>query len=135
MNQLGGPFDPDVGAANFDHSQRVGCIPFSFSPVTTANPAKAGEVLIAEASSLGPTVPGVDPGKPFPTNSPFQVNSPVQVTVNGVSAEVINTIGWPGLVNTYRVDFRMPAATTAGTTSIQITAVWVAGPAVGIAAQ
>ena len=106
-----------------------------FSAVTAAKPAKAGEVLIAEATGLGPTVPGVDPGQPFPTGPLFQVNSPVQLTVNGVPAEVINTLGWPGLMDTYRVDFRVPAGTTTGMASIQITAAWIAGPAVGIAAQ
>ena len=89
------------------------------SPVTAAKPAKAGEVLIVEATGLGPTVPGVDPGQPFPTDSLFQVNSPVDVTVNGRPAEVINSIGWPGLVDTYRIDFRAPDGTTAGMASIQ----------------
>jgi uncharacterized protein (TIGR03437 family) len=106
-----------------------------FSPVTAAKPAKAGEVLIVEATGLGPTVPGVDPGQPFPTDSLFQVNSPVDVTVNGRPAEVINSIGWPGSVDTYRIDFRVPDGTTAGMASIQITAAWIAGPGVRIAIQ
>ncbi len=106
-----------------------------FSPVTAAMPAKAGELLIVKATGLGPTVPGVDPGQPFPTDSLLQVNSPMDVTVNGSPAEVINSIGWPGLVDTYRVDFRVPAGATAGTASIQITAAWIAGTAVGIAVQ
>ena len=106
-----------------------------FSPVTAAKPAKAGEVLIVEATGLGPTVPGVDPGQPFPTDSLFQVNSPVDVTVNGRPAEVINNIGWTGLVDTYRIDFRVPDGTTAGMASIQITAAWISGTAVGIAVQ
>ena len=99
-----------------------------FSPVTAANPAKAGEVLIAAATGLGPTVPGVDPGQPFPTDSRVQVNSPVDVTVNGSPAEVTNAIGWPGLVDTYRIDFRVPGGTTAGTVPVKITAAWIAGP-------
>ena len=41
-----------------------------FSPVTAAKPAKAGEVLIVKATSLGPTLPGIDPGQPFPTERP-----------------------------------------------------------------
>ena len=106
-----------------------------FSPVTAAKPAKAGEVLIVQATGLGPTVPGVDPGQPFPTDSLFQVNSPVDVTVNGRPAEVINNIGWPGSVDTYRIDFRAPDGTTAGMASIQITAAWIAGTAVGISVQ
>ena len=106
-----------------------------FSPVTAAKPAKAGEVLIVEATGLGPTVPGVDPGQSFPTDSLFQVNSPVDITVNGRPAEVINNTGWPGLVDTYRIDFRVPDGTTAGMASIQITAAWIAGTAAGIAVQ
>jgi hypothetical protein len=106
-----------------------------FSPVTAARPARAGEVLIVTATGLGPTVPGVDPGHPFPTDSRFQVNSPVDVTVNGRPAEVINSVGWPGLVDTYRIDFRVPDGTMAGMASIQITAAWIAGPDGRIAIQ
>jgi uncharacterized protein (TIGR03437 family) len=91
--------------------------------------------LIVEATGLGPTVPGVDPGQPFTTDSLFQVNSPVDVTVNGRPAEVINNIGWAGFVDTYRIDFRVPDGTRAGMASIQITAAWIAGTAVGIAVQ
>jgi len=106
-----------------------------FSPVTAAKPAKAGEVLIVQASGLGPTVPGVDPGQPFPTDSLSQVNSPLDVAVNGRPAEVINSIGWPGLVDTYRIDFRAPGGTTAGMASIQITAAWISGAPVSIPVQ
>ena len=106
-----------------------------FSPVTAANPAKAGEVLIATATGLGPTVPAVDPGQPFPPDSRHQVNSPVDVTLNGSPAEVVNAIGWPGSVDTYRIDFRVPAGITTGMTSIQIAAAWIAGPDARIAIQ
>jgi uncharacterized protein (TIGR03437 family) len=77
----------------------------------------------------------VDPGQPFPADAILPVNSPVAVTVNGNPAEAINSIGWPGLTDTYRVDFRVPGGTTAGTASIQLTAAWIAGPAVRIATQ
>jgi uncharacterized protein (TIGR03437 family) len=106
-----------------------------FSPVTAAKPAKAGEVLIVRASGLGPTRPGVNPGQPFPMDTRQDVNSPVDVTVNGQSAAVVNKLGWPGLVDTYRVDFRVPDGTAAGTASIQLTAAWITGPAVNIAVQ
>ena len=42
-----------------------------FSLVTSAKPARAGEVLILVATGLGPTRPGVDPGEPFPVGPPF----------------------------------------------------------------
>jgi uncharacterized protein (TIGR03437 family) len=99
--------------------------------VTTAS----GPAVFVEATGLGPTVPGVDPGQPFPADSQSQVNSPVDVTLNGRPAEVIDNIGWAGFVDTYRIDFRVPDGTTAGMASIQITAAWIAGPALRIAIQ
>ena len=104
-----------------------------FSPVTAAQPAKAGEVLIAKATGLGPTVPGINPGQPFPLDATQEVNSPVEVSVNGQSAEVINKIGWPGLVDTYRIDFRVPDGTAAGPAGVQLTAAWIAGSPSNIA--
>src|SRR5260370_24125296 len=106
-----------------------------FSPITTAKPARAGEVLIARATGLGPTLPGVNPGQPFPLDAVQQVNSPVEVSVNGQSAEVINKIGWPGFVDTYRVDFRVPDGTTARAATIQMSAALIARPPVSIALQ
>ncbi len=106
-----------------------------FSPVTAARPARSGEVLMVQATGLGPTVPGVDPGQPFPTAAHLPVNSPLAVTVNGQEAEVVNAIGWPGLVDTYRVDFRVPSGMVAGTVSVQLTAAWIAGAAVRITVQ
>lgn len=105
-----------------------------FSPVSAAKPARAGEVLIAKASGLGPTVPGVDPGQPFPTDSLQEVNSPVDVTVGGQPADVINKVGWPGLVDTYRVDFRVPSGVT-GTAVVQLAAAWIGGAPVSIPIQ
>jgi hypothetical protein len=106
-----------------------------FSPVSAAKPAKAGEVLIVKATGMGPTVPGVDPGQPFPLDTLQPVNSPVGVSVNGQPAEVVNAIGWPGQVDTFRVDFRMPDDAAPGTDAIQLTAAWIPGPAVGIPVQ
>ena len=107
-----------------------------FSLVTAAKPARAGETLIVVASGLGPTRPGVDPGKPSPASPPFAaVNSPVDVTVNGQAVEVVNALGWPGLVDTYRVDFRIPQGAGAGTATIQVSAAFIAGSEVRIPVQ
>jgi uncharacterized protein (TIGR03437 family) len=106
-----------------------------FSPVTTARPARSGEVLIVKATGLGPTLPGVDPGQAFPLDAAQQVNSPVEVSVNGQSAEVLNKIGWPGLLDTYRVDFRVPDKIATGPAGLQLTAAWIAGPEVKVPVQ
>jgi uncharacterized protein (TIGR03437 family) len=103
-----------------------------FSPVTAAKPAKAGEVLIVKATGLGPTRPGIDPGQPFPADALQEVNSPLEVTVNGQAAEVIDKVGWPGLVDTYRLDFRAPDGITGGTAAIQVTVAWITGTSVNI---
>jgi hypothetical protein len=105
-----------------------------FSQVTSDSPARAGEILTAIATGLGPTRPTIDPGTPFPTEPPFyQVNSPLDVTLNGKAVEIINKIGEPGSTGLYRVDFRVPANTAAGTATIQLTAAWIPGPEVKIA--
>jgi uncharacterized protein (TIGR03437 family) len=104
----------------------------NFSPVTAANPARAGETLVVYAKGLGPTAPSVNPGDPFP-NEPFAIaTSPVEVWVNGKSSLAINQIGVPGSTDTYRVDFRVPDDTAAGTANVQISAAWVKGAAVSI---
>ncbi|MBI3679766.1 MAG: hypothetical protein HY235_05155 [Acidobacteria bacterium] len=106
-----------------------------FSLVTAARPARPGEILSLVASGLGPTRPGVDPGRPFPTNPLAVVNSPVEVTVNGKPAEVLGAVGYPDAVDNYQVNFRIPAETARGSATIQLSAAWIAGPDVRIAVQ
>ena len=106
-----------------------------FARVTAANPATAGETLVLYGTGLGPTRPGVDPGKPF-TSSPDQiVNSPVEVAVNGAPAEVIYAGGFPGAVDGYHVSFRLPPGTAPGEASLRLTAAFIAGPEVKIAVK
>jgi len=106
-----------------------------FSPVTATRPAKADEILMVRATGLGPTLPGINPGQPFSTDTLQQVNSPVAVMVNGQAAEIINSIAWPGQVDTFRMDFRLPNGTPAGTAAIQLSAAWIAGSSVNIPIQ
>jgi uncharacterized protein (TIGR03437 family) len=103
-----------------------------FSPVTASNPATRGEVLIAAATGLGPTVSGKQPGAPFPLESLQEAASPIQVLVNGIAVNPLNQVGWPGTTETYRVDFRVPEEAAAGMASIQLVASWIPGPAIQI---
>jgi len=106
-----------------------------FSPVTAEKPARAGEVLVMSVSGLGPVRPNLDPGKPFPAwqaGKEHMVNSPVEVTINGKAAQVINALGWPGMNNVYRVDFRVPEGTAAGTATLGLSVAWINGPEVKI---
>jgi uncharacterized protein (TIGR03437 family) len=77
----------------------------------------------------------VDPGQAFPTTPLAAVNSPVDVTVNGRPAEVLGAVGYPGAVDGYQVNFRVPADTAKGVATIQVSAAWVVSTAVNIAVQ
>ena len=106
-----------------------------FSLVTSSKPAVSGEVLSLFATGLGPTVPAVDPGQPFPSSPLAAVNSPVEVKVNGKSAEVLGAVGYPGSVDSYQVNFRVPPDTAKGVATIQVAAAWINGTLVGITIQ
>jgi uncharacterized protein (TIGR03437 family) len=88
--------------------------------------------LIVYAKGLGPTTPSFNPGDLF-TREPLAVaTSPVEVLVNGNPSPAINQVGVPGTTDTYRVDFRVPDDTAAGTANAQISSAWVRGAAVPI---
>ena len=106
-----------------------------YTLVSTSKPATAGEVLSLFATGLGPVNPGVDPGQPFPSSPLAVVNSPVQVTVNGKPAEVLGAAGYPGSVDGYQVNFRVPPDTAKGVAGIQVSAAWITGAAVSVAIQ
>ena len=106
-----------------------------FSLVSSSKPAVAGEVLSLFATGLGPTVPAVDPGQPFPSSPLANVNSPIEVMVNGKAAEVLGAAGNPGAVDGYQVNFRVPPDAAKGVASIQVSAAWITGTAVQIAVQ
>lgn len=106
-----------------------------FTTVSGSKPAAPGEILALVASGLGPTRAGVDPGQPFPTAPLAVVNSPVTVTVNGKPAEVLGAVGYPGAVDAYQVNFRVPPDTAKGSATIQVIAAWIPGPSANIMVQ
>jgi hypothetical protein len=106
-----------------------------FGLVSASKPAAPGEILSVFATGLGATHPGVEPGKPFPSAPLSAVNSPVEITVNGKSAEVLSAVGYPGAVDGYQVNFRVPPDTAKGAASIQISAAWISGTPVNISIQ
>ncbi|MDQ2950617.1 MAG: hypothetical protein M3Y27_32580 [Acidobacteriota bacterium] len=79
-----------------------------FSLVTATKPAKAGEILTLFASGLGPTRPGVELGQPCTADPVQVVNSPIEVLVNGKPSEVLYAGGYPGALDRYQVNFRLP---------------------------
>ncbi len=106
-----------------------------FSPVSAANPAKAGEILVMVATGLGPTRPGVDPGQAFPASPLATANSPVAVTINGTAAKLLAAVGYPKSTDGFQVNFEVPPGTAKGSAQVQVSAAWMAGPAVTINVQ
>lgn len=103
--------------------------------VTSANPAVPGEVLALTVKGLGPTVPAVDPGQPFPTTSICVVNSPVEARVNGDSATVVFAGGEPGRVDIFDVEFRVPTNAKSGLATVQLLAGYIKGAPFEISIQ
>jgi uncharacterized protein (TIGR03437 family) len=106
-----------------------------FSLVNPARPTTAGEILSLFATGLGPTRPAVDAGQPFPAKTLANANSPVDVLVNGKPAEVLAAVGYPGAVDGYQVNFRMPPDAAKGTATVQVSAAWIPCAPVNIAVQ
>lgn len=106
-----------------------------FAPVTAARPARPGEVVIIQATGLGPLVPGTTPSSTDPfANPPLEVNSPVEVDVSGQTVPVISKVGWPGQTDVYRLDVRVPAG-TGPAADIRLTAAWIPGSAYRVPIQ
>jgi len=101
--------------------------------VSTANPAQAGELLTLYATGLGATTPAVSTGQPFPTGALSTANAPIEVLVNGQSSGVLYAGGYPGAVDGYQVNFRLPAALSSGNATLHVTAAWIPGPDITIA--
>ena len=106
-----------------------------FSLVSASKPATAGEILSLFATGLGPTRASLDPGQAFPSSPLAVVNSPLAVSLNGKSSEVLGAVGYPGSVDGYQVNFRVPPDTDKGAVSLMLTAAWIPGAPVSIPVQ
>jgi uncharacterized protein (TIGR03437 family) len=106
-----------------------------FTLVTAAKPAAPGEIVSLFATGLGPINQILDPGKPFPSSPLAAVNSPVDVTLNGKTAEVLAAVGYPGTMDHYQINFRVPPDMPKGLAVVQVIAAWIASPEVQIMIQ
>lgn len=75
------------------------------------------------------TKPNITPSNP-PKNFGVATIIADIVAVNGETAEVLAAVGYPGAVDGYQVNFQVPADAAKGVASVQVTAAWIAGPAV-----
>ena len=103
-----------------------------FSRVDANRPAERGEVLTLFAKGLGPTLPPVEEGQPFPSAGLASVVGPVEVTIGGKRAEVLAAVGYPGAVDGYQINFRVPSDAPSGSVSLEVNSAWIAGTPVNI---
>lgn len=83
-------------------------------PVSTDNPATAGEVLVAYATGLGPVTVNVPSGQASPASPPANTSELPTITIGGVPAEVVFSGLAPGFVGLYQVNVRTPLSVAAG---------------------
>ena len=105
----------------------VGALDSDFRRIDEVHPARRGDSVILRVLNLGPTSPGtVPPGmQPFPQDPLAQVNSHVEAVVNGRGVPVGVKVGWPGELNVYRVDLRLPDDIPPGVATVVISAAWI----------
>ena len=59
----------------------------------------------------------------------------VSVQVGIEPAEVLAAVGYPGAVDGYQVNFRVPTGIAAGNATLQISSAWIPGTPVSIAVR
>jgi uncharacterized protein (TIGR03437 family) len=97
-----------------------------FSYVTTAAPAKPGEVIIIYLAGMGATNPPVASGHASPSTPAVLPAAPV-VTVGGENADVLFFGLTPGDVGLYQINLRVPSDTPSGSAPLIVSQNGIAG--------
>ena len=97
-----------------------------FSYVTTAAPAKPGEVIIIYLAGMGATNPPVASGHASPSTPAVLPAAPV-VTVGGENADVLFFGLTPGGVGLYQDNLRVPSDTPSGSAPLIVSQNGIAG--------
>jgi uncharacterized protein (TIGR03437 family) len=92
-----------------------------FSLVTSANPAKGGDVLVVFSTGLGQTTPALETGTvTTPPQGGFNNTAKVTATIGGVAATVLYSIASPGFVGLYQTAVKVPDDFPAGPTPLAL---------------
>lgn len=98
-----------------------------FTPVTATHPAQSGEILILQIRAGWPTQPTLEAGQVYTTDPWHAVSIPVEAVANDVPMEVVNSLGWPGTRDLYRVDVRVPGGLTPGPAKLRVSGAYLPG--------
>ncbi len=107
--------DPASGIGAFLHGADL-------SPVTSANPARAGETIVLYCTGLGSTSPPPVDGQPAPADVLSPAVSPPVVTVGATQANVRFAGLAPLYAGLYQINFDVPSGTGAGNVTVKVTA-------------
>jgi uncharacterized protein (TIGR03437 family) len=92
-----------------------------FSLVTSASPAKPGEVLIMYLVGMGATNPSVASGAPSPSSPLATVTLQPTVTVGSQPANISFAGLTPFSVGLYQIDFQVPSNASSGNLNVVVT--------------
>jgi uncharacterized protein (TIGR03437 family) len=82
--------------------------------VDSANPAKAGDVVVVYCTGLGATNPAARSGEAAPADPLAKVTTPVEVLIGGQKGVVHYAGLTPGFVGLYQVNVQIPSGVTPG---------------------
>lgn len=106
------------------------------SMVSSSNPAHAGDVLVFYTTGMGQTTPVLLTGGTVPLGPPYFNTAPVTVTIGGVDAGVIYSIGAPPYVaGLYQMAVTVPAGLGPGSQPVVATSGGLRSNTVNIAIQ
>jgi uncharacterized protein (TIGR03437 family) len=94
-----------------------------FTPVTTARPATRGETVTLAVRNL--TNRGAQAGEPFPHDPLTPATVPVDVKIGSANARLVNSVGWPGETDIFRIDVQVPDGVLPGMVSLELAAAWI----------
>ena len=87
----------------------------NFTLLSQNNPASAGDVLVFYMTGMGQTTPTLLTGQTVPNGPPYYNTASVKVTIAGVNANVIYSIGAPPYVaGLYQMAVTVPAGVPSG---------------------
>jgi len=91
-----------------------------YSLVSSANPARHGEIVQVFLTGLGAVSPAIAAGTAAPTNPLSLVTGPVAVFINGLPAKIFYQGLTPTLTALYQLNVMIPAAASAGSVALAI---------------
>jgi uncharacterized protein (TIGR03437 family) len=108
----------------------------NFSPVSTAHPASAGDILVFYTAGMGQTTPSLNTGQIVPFGPPYYYTAPVTATIGGANADVIYSIAAPPYVTgLYQMAVTVPSGLTPGNQPVVATSGGIQSNTVTIAVQ